>query len=345
MKDNWMAEEEHWRGIRIVISDSQGTACLEALCSIATGTSPDCLGCFPFHEFCFWQILILFWWSSQYPHKPLSETFQLRPYKMWEKYKPVKCLEEIWGAQGCLNPSAVCIYSTQKDFSSSDDTTLGLLCSWLPADSSTINVLVPRYLRYTLFLHASWSSRAVLKKKEKTWILTFFQYKNLATVLTLHIPFSFASMYLATKWSGLIKGVTSPVQTLLVCYWSLSQQCHQNLFLTDPPIFAQNVVHALITPRLGYCRSFMVLLNLSLLNFEISSYSGEQSEHLPLPSFSWLSFIAQLKPKLSFGFSGGSCSSYNWSFKFLLMSLPTFLSPLCSPPPLSLLYLFVLKKK
>lgn len=191
MKDNWMAEEEHWRGIRIVISDIQGTACLEALCSIATGTSPDCLGCFPFHEFCFWQILILFWWSSQYPHKPLSETFQLRPYKMWEKYKPVKCLEEIWGAQGCLNPSAVCIYSTQKDFSSSDDTTLGLLCSWLPADSSTINVLVPRYLRYTLFPHASWSSRAVLKKKRKNLNLNFLSVQKLGYSFDITYSFLF----------------------------------------------------------------------------------------------------------------------------------------------------------
>lgn len=155
-------------------------------------------------------------------------------------------------------------------------------------------------------------------------------------------------MYLTTKWSGLIKGVTSPVQTLLVCYWSLSQQCRQNLFLTDSSTFAQNVVCALITPRLDHCRSLMVVLNLSLLNFKMtSSYSGEQSEHLPLPSFSWLTFYCSTQVKIAL-----------WIFMrfmlflqlitevwFLLMSLLTSLSPLCSPPPFSLLHIFVSKKK
>lgn len=192
------------------------------------------------------------------------------------------------------------------------------------------------YLRYTLFPHtcASMTFENSFLKKEKTWILTFFRYKNLATVLMFYIPLSFVSMHLTTKWSGLIKGVTSHVQTLLVCYWSLSQQCHQNLFLTDSSTFAQNVVHALITPRLDYCRSFMVILNLSLLNFEMtSSYSGEQSEHLPLPSFSWLSSYCSTQVEIALWFTLfllliTEVSPYVFAhFTVTIMQCSSFISP------------------
>lgn len=121
-----------------------------------------------------------------------------------------------------------------------------------------------------------------------------------------------------------------------------SLHCEQRLAGTHSPA-------ALWAPgALIHCRSFMVILNLSLLNFKMtSSYSGEQSEHLPLPSFSWLTFYCSTQVKIAL-----------WIFMrfmlflqlitevwFLLMSLLTSLSPLCSPPPFSLLHIFVSKKK
>lgn len=86
----------------------------------------------------------------------------------------------------------------------------------------------------------------------------------------------------------------SPQQTPLVCYWSGSEHCCQNSLFTNSPAFAQNVIHALITPCLDYCRSLFYShpksLPSELQDGWVVSYSGEQSHHLPLPSFSWLSF-------------------------------------------------------
>lgn len=165
-------------------------------------------------------------------------------------------LEEIWGAQGCLNPSSVCIYSTQKDMC---DVMLAFLCSWLPLNSSATNVA------------GVWSSKACPLSS-----LIFGIFVGLLTqTFTLQklgfiFGITFVFLYLTPKGSGLMKGVIPPLQTLLACCWSPSQHCRQNLFLTDSSPFAQNVIPALITPGLDHCRSFMVILNLFLLNFRLA---------------------------------------------------------------------------
>lgn len=102
-----------------------------ALCSIATGSIhyiwqlallpfpviistvaviPACF--FFFARFCFYcgEILIPFL------SLPLCGTFQLQPKLTWQRSLSHKMftLEEIWRAQRCLNPSAVCIYRAHQ---------------------------------------------------------------------------------------------------------------------------------------------------------------------------------------------------------------------------------------
>lgn len=126
---------------------------------------------------------------------------------------------------------------------------------------------------------------------------------KLGFIFDIACSFPFASAYPTNKSSVLTKGIVSPLQTLLVCYWSVSEHCWQNLFITNSSTFAQNVIHALITLSLDYCRSFFYSHPKSLPSkFQDSwlvSYSGEQSYQLPLPSFSWLTFYGSTRVKIA----------------------------------------------
>lgn len=126
---------------------------------------------------------------------------------------------------------------------------------------------------------------------------------KLGFIFDIACSFPFASAYPTNKSSALTKGIVSPLQILLVCYWSVSEHCWQNLFITNSSTFAQNVIHALITLSLDYCRSFFYSHPKSLPSkFQDSwlvSYSGEQSYQLPLPSFSWLTFYGSTRVKIA----------------------------------------------
>lgn len=127
--------------------------------------------------------------------------------------------------------------------------------------------------------------------------------QKLGFIFDITYSFSFTSVYPTNKSSGLIKGIVSPLPTLLVCYWSVSEHCCQNLFLTNSSTFAQNVIRALITPCLDYCRSLFYghpkSLPSKLQDGWLVSYSREQSHHLPLPSFSWLSLYYSTRVKIA----------------------------------------------
>lgn len=129
----------------------------------------------------------------------------------------------------------------------------------------------------------------------------------------------------------------SPLQTLLVCYWSVSEHCWQNLFITNSSTFAQNVIHALITPSLDYFRSFFYSHPKSLLSkFQDSwlvSHSREQSYQLSLPSFSWLTFYCSSQVKIALWISEGFIVLLQ-----LIISAWSSLILLC-PPYINLLYI------
>jgi len=154
-------------------------------------------------------------------------------------------------------------------------------------------------------------------------------------------------MYPTNKSSALVKGTVPPPETLLVCYWSVAEHCCQNLFLTNCSSFAQNVIHALTTPSLDYCRSFFYSrpksLPSKLQGGWLVSYSREQSYHLALPSFSWLTYFLLLNLSqncpLDFRKVHGLTAADHCSLVFAHFTVP----PLY-PPSLSLLHVFLSEK-
>lgn len=177
---------------------------------------------------------------------------------------------------------------------------LGFLSSWLSVNSSATTVsgvLLSKTYLLCLFCHDLYVWSLLSLCSMKTWL--YFWHCMLLSFCTC----------VSNKSSSLTKGIVSPLQTLLVCYWSVSELCWQNLFITNSSTFAQNVIHALITLSLDYCRSFFYSHPKSFLSkFQDSwlvSYSREQSYQLALPSFSWPTFYCSTQVKIALWISEG----------------------------------------